>query len=139
MRVVVDTNIFISAALKADSSPRHAFRWIEQHAHVLKSVATETELYTTLAKPKLARLLLGGDFIDRLTRMVRTAELIDVAERIQACRDPDDDKFLELAVNGRADMIVSGDLDLQALDPFRNIPIVNPAAFVHGVDARPRQ
>jgi uncharacterized protein len=56
-----------------------------------------------------------------------------IAERIVACRDPTDDKFLELAVNGRADFIVSGDTDLLALNPFRNIPIVSPAVFVQGV------
>jgi PIN domain len=55
-----------------------------------------------------------------------------IAERIVACRDPTDDKFLELAVNGHADLIVSGDGDLLALNPFRDIPIVTPAAFVQG-------
>jgi predicted nucleic acid-binding protein len=53
--------------------------------------------------------------------------------RIAACRDPTDDKFLELAVNGHADLLVTGDGDLLALDPFRQIPIVTPAAFVQGV------
>jgi uncharacterized protein len=64
--------------------------------------------------------------------MLERAELVAITERIVACRDPTDDKFLELAVNGRADMIVTGDADLLALDPFRGIPIVTPAAFVHG-------
>jgi predicted nucleic acid-binding protein len=49
-----------------------------------------------------------------------------------ACRDATDDKFLELAVNGRADLIVSGDADLLAMNPFREIPIVTPATFVQG-------
>jgi predicted nucleic acid-binding protein len=47
--------------------------------------------------------------------------------------DPKDDKFLELAVNGHADMIVSGDSDLLALNPFRDIPIVPPAIFIRAV------
>jgi putative PIN family toxin of toxin-antitoxin system len=47
------------------------------------------------------------------------AELVTITERIAACRDPKDDKFLELAVNGHADLIVSGDGDLLALNPFR--------------------
>ena len=55
-----------------------------------------------------------------------------ITERIAACRDATDDKFLELAVNGKADMIVSGDADLLVLNPFRGIPIVSPAAFVQG-------
>ncbi len=46
-----------------------------------------------------------------------------------ACRDPKDDKFLELAANGRADVIISGDADLLVLNPFRDIPILAPAAF----------
>lgn len=53
-----------------------------------------------------------------------------ITERIAACRDPTDDKFLELAVNGNAAVIVSGDADLLALNPFRTIPIVPPATFV---------
>jgi len=58
------------------------------------------------------------------------AELITINERIIACRDPTDDKFLELAVNGQVDVIVTGDTDLLALNPFRRIPIVTPATFV---------
>jgi len=57
---------------------------------------------------------------------------VTISERIAAWRDATDDKFLELAVNGKADMIVSGDADLLVLNPFRGIPIVSPAAFVQG-------
>ncbi len=58
------------------------------------------------------------------------AETVPYAERVTACRDPTDDKFLELAVNGRADLIISGDADLLVLNPFRGIAIMTPAAFV---------
>jgi len=64
-------------------------------------------------------------------RIFSKAELITIVERITACRDPTDDKFLELAVNGRADMIVTGDLDLLVLHPFRGIPIITSVAFSH--------
>jgi len=60
------------------------------------------------------------------------AERVVIVERIVACRDSTDDKFLELAVNGHADLILSGDKDLLALHPFRGMPIVTPAAFVLG-------
>jgi predicted nucleic acid-binding protein len=46
-----------------------------------------------------------------------------------ACRDPTDDKFIELAVNGHAD-VVCGDFDLLAFDSFRSIPIVPPAILL---------
>ena len=65
--------------------------------------------------------------------MLAAAELVTITERIPACRDPTDDKFLELAVNGHADMILSGDGDLFALNMFHQIPIVTPAIFVQGV------
>ena len=61
------------------------------------------------------------------------AETVTITERVVACRDPTDDKFLELAVNGQADLILSGDADLFVLNPFRGISIVNPATFVQGV------
>ncbi len=53
-----------------------------------------------------------------------------IIEKIAACRDPTDDKFLELAVNGHADAIVSGDHDLLTLDPFRDVSILSPAALI---------
>jgi len=69
-------------------------------------------------------------FLDNLRRLFAAAEIATIIESITACRDPSDDKFLELAVNGRADVIISGDADLLALDVFRDIPIITPAAFV---------
>jgi uncharacterized protein len=56
---------------------------------------------------------------------------VTITERIVVCRDPTDDKFLELAVNGRADVFVTGDLDLLVLNPFRGLPIITPRVFVH--------
>ncbi len=55
---------------------------------------------------------------------------VEIQETITACRDPKDDKFLEVAVNGLADVIVTGDKDLLVLDPFRNIPVVEARAFL---------
>jgi len=61
-------------------------------------------------------------------------EAVTPQERITACRDPRDDKFLEVAVAGQADVIVSGDEDLLVLHPFAGIPIVPPAAFLRMLD-----
>ncbi len=63
--------------------------------------------------------------------MFAVAEPVTIIEPVTGCRDPDDDKVLELAVNGRAEVIVSGDVDLLVLDSFRGIPIITPAAFGH--------
>src|SRR5690348_13635929 len=132
MRIVVDTNVFISAALKEKSLPGMAVHIVAESGLLLKSAVTERELFVTLARPRLAPLI-PPRFRDWLSELLAAAELVIITERISACRDPKDDKFLELAVNGRADLIVSGDTDLLALNPFRGIRIITPATFVQGV------
>ena len=58
------------------------------------------------------------------------AEIVTIIESITACRDRKDDKFLEVAVNGKSDYLITGDRDLLVLHPFRNIPIVTPIEFI---------
>jgi uncharacterized protein len=58
------------------------------------------------------------------------ATWVAIIRHIQACRDPSDDKFLELALNGSADAILTGDEDLLALHPFHGIAILTPAAWL---------
>jgi len=132
MRLVVDTNVFVSAILKVNSLPFLAVQWVDRHGGLLKSAATERQLLDVLARPHIAAVT-SPSFRADLMQMLARAELVEIAERIAACRDPTDDKFLELAVNGRADLLVTGDGDLLALNPFRDIPIVTPAIFVRGV------
>ena len=131
MRVVLDTNVLVSAALKRQSTPSMAARLVEHRGTLLKSLVTEQQLFEVVARPYLASLI-DAESQAWLKRLLAHAELVAIGERIAACRDPTDDKFLELAVSGRADLIVSGDADLLTLNPFRDIPIVTPAIFVQG-------
>lgn len=59
--------------------------------------------------------------------------MVPILRQIRACRDPNDDKFLEVAVNGEADLIVSSDQDLLALHPFMDVPILSPADYLKSV------
>ena len=129
MRIVVDTNVFVSAVLKLNSLPFLVVRWIDEYEGLLKSAATEREILSVLSRPQIAAVTIPA-FHDDLAELLARAELVAITERITACRDPHDDKFLELAVNGHADLIVSGDADLLTLNPFRDIPILTPAMFV---------
>jgi len=131
MRVVLDTNVLVSAALKRQSTPSLAARLVEHGGTLLKSLVTEQQLVEVVARPYLAPLI-DAESQAWLKRLLAHTELVTISERIAACRDPTDDKFLELAVSGRADLIVTGDADLLALNPFRDIPIVTPAIFVQG-------
>jgi putative PIN family toxin of toxin-antitoxin system len=131
MRVVVDTNVLVSAALKAGSLPAIAVNLVGQYHQLLKSRATEQQLSGVLTRPYLAALIAPAAH-ERIAELLAKAEPVMITERIVACRDPTDDKFLELAVSGNADLILSGDKDLLTLHPLRGIPIVTPAAFVLG-------
>jgi putative PIN family toxin of toxin-antitoxin system len=130
MRLVVDTNIFASAALKESSWPNAVVRWLDKFGGLLKSTPTEQQVIEVLQRPYFVPRLLPS-YLDDVRRIFAKAEPVPIVERITACRDPSDDKFLELAVNGHADVIVTGDLDLLVLNPFRGIPIITPVAFVH--------
>jgi uncharacterized protein len=125
-RIVVDTNTLVSRLLLANSAVRKAVG----EARLLVSDATMTELADVLARPKFNAYVSLEDRQQFFRLLGRIAEMVPVVHTIRACRDPRDDKFLELAVNGEADLIVTGDEDLLALDPFRGIPIITPAAYV---------
>src|SRR4051812_14448837 len=128
MRLVVDTNVFVSAALKELSWSAMTVRWLDKYGGLLKTPDIEREILEVLQRPRIAPKV-APLFFDNIRRMLAGAESVPITERIAACRDPKDDKFLELAVNGRADVIISGDADLLVLDVFRDIPIITPAAF----------
>jgi putative PIN family toxin of toxin-antitoxin system len=131
MRIVIDTNVFISATLKDRSVPALAVHLAVQKGTVLKSAATAHQLNTVLARPNFTSLVASATR-EWLQSIMDAAEPVEIVERIVACRDPTDDKFLEVAVNGDADIILSGDQDLLVLNPFRGCLIVPPATFLKG-------
>ena len=129
-RVVFDTNVIVSALLIKASVARRCLDKARETGQILLSVDVIKELQDVLGRRDFDRYIDEEDRIQFLTLLVREAELVDITERVVECRDPKDDKFLELAVNGKADIIVSGDDDLRVLHPFRNIPIFSPRQFM---------
>ncbi len=129
-RVVVDTNTLISRLLLPASVPAQAVRQAVAEAQLLASDATLMELAEVLARSKFDRYLTVSERQEFLRLFGRIAEPIPIIHVVQACRDPKDDKFLELAVNGAAHLIMTGDADLLALHPFRGIDILSPASYL---------
>ncbi|ETW95605.1 MAG: DNA-binding protein [Candidatus Entotheonella factor] len=130
MRVVIDTNVAVSAVLLPRSVPRQAFDRAMAHGTVLISSATVAELNDVLRRPHFDRYVHEDERLEFLATLVRDAELVIVTEVMTDCRDPNDNKFLELAVSGQASHIVSGDEDLRVLHPFRSVQIVTSQAFL---------
>jgi putative PIN family toxin of toxin-antitoxin system len=88
------------------------------------------ELRGVLRRPKFARYIPPGCVEPFLEQVFSLAIDVEIHAPIRACRDPRDDKFLEVAVHGRADAIVTGDADLLMLNPFRGIAILRPADYL---------
>jgi uncharacterized protein len=129
-RFVFDTNVILSASLFADSIPRKALNKARVEGKVLLSFAVIEELYDVLKRKAFNRYLTEEERLQFLTTLVSESALVDITEQITDCRDPKDNKFLELAVCGNANCIVSGDGDLLDLHPFRGIKIVSPRYFL---------
>lgn len=106
---------------------------------LLLSRLTLDELVEVLHRPRLRLKYQLSDRILQATLrlIVARSEFVYPDVRITACRDPKDDKFLEVAVAGKADVIVSGDNDLLVLAPYDSIPILAPNHFLVLLDARP--
>jgi uncharacterized protein len=130
LRCVFDTNIVVSALLLPDSKPRHAVDLALQRGKLLLSFATLAELYEVLNRKRFRRYLDEHDIRSFLAALTREAHWVDVNVQIRACRDPQDDEFIELAVSGVATHVVTGDADLLALNPFQGIPILSPQSFL---------
>ncbi|QUV84159.1 putative toxin-antitoxin system toxin component, PIN family [Chloracidobacterium aggregatum] len=129
-RFVFDTNVVISALLMRQSIARQAFDRATQTGKLLVSHVTVGELNDVLQRKGFERYITGEERMEFLSAFVRDGILVEIVERVVACRDPKDEKFLELAVNGKAACMVSGDKDLLVLHPFRGTAIVTPRQFV---------
>ncbi|MGD0182708.1 MAG: putative toxin-antitoxin system toxin component, PIN family [Terriglobales bacterium] len=129
-RIVADTNCLVSRLLLPSSVPGDAVRRAADSGLLLASEATMNELADVLARPKFDRYISLADRQQFLRLLGRVAEFVPIVYPIRECRDPKDDKFLELALNGRAHLIITGDADLLALHPWREIAIVTPARYL---------
>jgi uncharacterized protein len=130
LRCVFDTNVYVSALVLPDSKPRKALDLACRQGKVLLSFPVLAELYEVLTRKRFRKYIDEDDIRVFLSTLTREAQWIDVDVRIAICRDSNDDKFLELAVSGRATHIVTGDADLLALNPFQGIQVLSPHLFL---------
>ena len=130
MRIVIDTNTIISAMLIENSLPQKAFYLSFSIGDVLSSNETLQELKSVFLRKKFKKCI-DDELKNRMISLMRLhSEVIEVFERINVCRDQKDNKFLELAISGQADYIISGDNDLLVLNPFQEIQILTPKKFL---------
>lgn len=130
LRIVIDSNILVSRLLLPDSVPARAVQKALRTGQILISDAVLAELAAVLARPKFDPYVSIADRQEFIRLLGRVAERVRVVYRVHACRDPKDNIILEVAVNGAANLIVTGDQDLLSLGRYHDIPILTPAAFL---------
>jgi len=134
MRVVLDTNIIVSALIRPGGDLEPVLRSLRDGEYtILYAQRSLDELMDVLARPRIRDkygLTTDDDVESILALILLRGEAVVASKEIVACRDPKDDLFLNVAVSGQADAIVSGDEDLLVLHPFEGIPILSPAEFL---------
>ena len=131
-RLVIDSNVWIAALISPTGTARQLVHAVLDHdIDILMSEATFAELVSRLDRPKFDRYReqeAWNLFLSELVELALWHEDTGTATGIS--RDPDDDKFLALAVTGQADAIISGDRDLLELAAHEGVPVLSPAQFL---------
>jgi uncharacterized protein len=130
LRVVIDTNVLVSFFLRRESVPWRVVKDVLECGELLVSDATLAELEEVLRRPRFDRYVSHAIREQFLSTLPEFATRVVIVERIKACRDPQDDKILEAAINGQADFLVTGDRGLLAMRTFRSVAIVSPTGYL---------
>ena len=137
LRVVIDTNVWISAALTTAGAPAQLVRKVLQHGAPVFSEATFDELRTRLWKPKFDRWLSMESRQLLLHDLDACAQWVDVPAALamrRFSRDRDDDAFVHAAMAANAVWLITGDQDLLTITEPLPLRIVTPAAAMADVD-----
>ena len=131
-RLVFDTNTLISHLLLPSSLPAQAVRKGLHQGQILVSDETLSELADVLVRSKFDRYISIEDRQEFFRLFGRVVEKVNIIRNVQVCRDPKDNKFLELAIDGLAGYIITGDQDLLTVHPFHSIEIITPQDYLAG-------
>ena len=124
MKVVLDTNVLISALIKAGKPRELFFRLAEEKMLILSRQILE-EFLEVAEDPRVKKYVKEQETAAFLNSLRDATKIVEVKSKFRAVKgDPDDDVFVNTAYDGKADYIVSGDNHLLSLGEFREIKIV---------------
>jgi putative PIN family toxin of toxin-antitoxin system len=130
LRFVIDTNILVSAVLIKSSIPDVVFKKARSLGIILFSDATFQELQEILNRSKFDKYVSVSVRTQFLAKFKLESEETEIVQMIKQCRDPKDDKFLEVALNGNATHIITGDKDLLVLEKIGTTKIISFSEFI---------
>jgi putative PIN family toxin of toxin-antitoxin system len=133
LRAVVDTNVLVSALIRRQGTPGQVLRHLRSARFtIIYSLPMIVELVEVLSREHIQQKYhVTSDDVTALINLVRLrGELVSPGKQVKVCRDPKDNRFLEAALEGGADAIVSGDSDLLVMKEFETISILSVAEFL---------
>ncbi len=124
MRIVVDTNVYISALVFNKTIQELLNSLLEQHTILISEFITNE-----LSRKLISKFNLNSQEVDVLIRQLLsiTLKITPIGNAPQVARDNDDNQILHLAEFANADLIISGDKDLLSLVSYKSIPILKPS------------
>jgi uncharacterized protein len=128
--IVFDASTLVSASFRHEGVPARAVRHAFQADRVAVSAAVFAELLDVLHRPGLARFLDAGLRTELIERLLARGVVFAPEIAVSECRDPKDNKYLELALAAGAEVIVSSDEDLLVLHPWRAVRVLRPAEYL---------
>lgn len=129
-RIVIDTSLAISAAILPKSISKKEFSLTLKQFQLVSSDSTLAELIDVIYRAKFEKYLTDEMRLELLTVVAQASELIKIRSVIKDCPDPKDNQFLELAIDGKASLILSGDPHLIDINSYRNISILGPVIIM---------
>ena len=130
IKVVIDTNIFISAFLGSKNAKLLLKEIINDEFILIMSTEQLNEIREVLNRPKFEKYITPGEIDELVTLLSMKISIPAIYDKIKDCRDIKDNMILEEAVYGNAQYIITGDEDLLVLNPYRWIKIVNLKDFI---------
>ena len=129
MRIVIDTNLWISALISASLRQRLETLIGDERIHILASSELMTELEQVAMRPNLQKYIKQEHVIHFLDILTRRLDFVVTSSVVQICRDPNDDFLLALCLDGNANYLLTGDKDLLVLNPFESTKILSLTEF----------
>jgi len=127
--IVIDTNALISAGLLPESKTAQVLALAVEHFVIAQNQETWHELETRIARPKFDRYFGESGRLRHLVKIAQSIKNFEVAANVSVSRDKSDDKFIALAIDSGAVIIISGDPDLKDVQTYEGIEILSPAQF----------
>ena len=127
--IVIDTNVLISAGLLPESKTAQVLALAVEHFVVAQNKDTWHELETRIARPKFDRYFGESGRLRHLVAIAQSIQFFEALTEVSVSRDKTDDKFIALAIDSGAALIISGDPDLKDVKAYKGIEILSPAQF----------